>query len=117
MANYSMGRKPMPEIEDGHKFKCDNFCQLQPHTPLFEGKSGLEFDSCNLINCDLPDDTVSKFANNAQVSWCTNLHPEFIEIGLDACGENCVHVIDTDSVTIDGQALGTTYHYQDKLVS
>jgi hypothetical protein len=117
MANYSMGRKELPEIENGHKFNGDNFCQLQPHTPLFEGKSGLEFDSCNLINCDLPADTVRKFANNAQVSWCTNLHPEFIELGLDACGENCVHVIDTDSVTIDGQAIGVNYHYQDKLVS
>lgn len=117
MANYSLGRRPIPDVDNGHKFVGDNFTQLFPHTAILTGKTGIQFENCNLCNCDIPADSTRKHSPNVQLSFCSNLHPEWVALGLSVCAENCEHVIDTDSVTIDGQALGTIYHYQDKIVS
>ncbi len=47
MANYSFGIKPIPDVENGHTFTGDNFCQLLPHTLILAGKTGLMFVKCN----------------------------------------------------------------------
>lgn len=116
MANYSLGRLTLPDIENGHTFIGDNFCQLVAHTSLFEGKTGLSFIDCNCINCDMPLDSVFSHCNRAQVSFCTNLRPELIDKGLSPCSENCSHVVDTDTVYIDSVLVDTIYHYEDTLL-
>ena len=116
MANYSYGRKPLPKVENGHKFKGDNFCMIRPNTKIFAENTGLQFDSCNLCNCTIPVDSTRKFSPNIQVDFCTNLRPELVGLGYEKCAENCRHVIDTDSVIIDGKALDQNYKYQDTIV-
>lgn len=117
MANYSLGIKPLPDIENGHTFTGDNFLQLNAHTKIFEGKIGLTFINCNLTNCDPPPDSVFIGIRPKQASFCSHVHPSWIERGLPECIESCEHVIDTDEITIDGVVVDTVYHYSDKAVS
>ena len=35
---------------------------------------------------------------------------------IDKCTENCDHVVDTDTIKIDGVLIDTVYHYADKVV-
>lgn len=117
MANYSFGIKPLPEVENGHVFTGDNFTQASPNTPIFAGKTGLTFVSCNMTNCNPPADSQYTLCGPVQVAFCGNLHPKWVERGfISACSENCSHVVDSDSVIIDGVAVGTTYHYADTVV-
>ena len=112
MANYSLGRIPMPEPENGHAFDGDNFIQLTP-TAIFVGVTGLTFKNCNLTNCILPGDAVTLSHHPQMASFCSHVHPKWVAKGLTECVENCTHVIDTDAVTIDGQVVDTIYHYMD----
>lgn len=115
MANYSLGIKPLPDIENGHTFTGDNFLQLEPHTAIFEGKTGLTFVSCNLTNCDPPADSTYVGCKPKHGEFCSNLHPKWVErFGLTACAADCEHVVDTDTVTIDSIVVDTIYHYNDK---
>lgn len=116
MANYSLGIKPLPDIENGHTFTGDNFLQLLPHTKIFEGKTGLTFINCNLTNCDPPEDSTLTHTKCPQVSFCSHVHPSFVSCGLDECITDCSHVIDTDTVTIDGVVVDTIYHYEDTVI-
>ena len=117
MANYSFGINPLPEIENGHTFTGDNFLQRQPHTKIFEGKTGLRFINCNLTNCDIPADSECIGCGPKHTSFCTNLNPYLIEIGFAPCAENCAHVTNTDSVTVDGVLVDTIYTYQNLVVA
>jgi hypothetical protein len=105
------------ELPDGTVFENDNFHQREPHTAIFSGKSGLTFRNCNLINCDIPADSVVEGGVRCHVSHCSNVHPEWTDKGLTVCDVNCSHVTDTDTVTIDGVAVDTIYHYEDKAVA
>ena len=68
-----------PPAEPGDVFVRCNLAQEQPHTPICPGVSGLRFEACNLVNCDLPDDASVTDSNTAQVRY-----------GLDGDGCYCV---------------------------
>ncbi len=111
MSNYAFTRGlPLPTVDNGHVFEHVNFVQKEPHTAIFAGITGLTFNKCNLTNCDVPVDATIIDSPNRHREFCTNLHPTW---GLSVETENCVHVVDTDTVTIDGEVVDITYHYQD----
>jgi hypothetical protein len=115
MANYSLGVRPIPDVENGHTFTGDNFVQLYPHTAILSGKSGLTFINCNLTNCDVPADSTFIGRSPSHISHCSHIHPTWIErFALPACVDNCEHVTAIDTITIDGVVVGTIYHYADK---
>ena len=116
MGNYSLGIKPLPDVENGHTFTGDNFLQLLPHTKIFDGKAGLTFVSCNLTNCDIPADSVCVMCRPVQLGFCSHVHPNLVKRGLPECAVNCEHVVDTDTITIDGVVVDTVYHYDVKAV-
>jgi len=117
MANYAFTTgKPLPTVENGHTFVADNFTQALPHTTIFEGVTGLTFRNCNLNNCDIPVDAVEEGCGHIHLTFCTNIHPEFIGKGVTTCDQVCEHVVDTDVVTIDGIPVDTIYHYKNKAV-
>lgn len=114
MANYSFGINPIPDVPNGHTFTGDNFLQLVPHTPILAGKTGLKFVNCNLTNCSVPVDSVFEGCRPYHTEFCSNVHPKWIGHGLSPCAPNCPHVVSTDTITIDGVLVDTTYHYADK---
>lgn len=116
MANYAFNINPIPPVLFGHTFTGDNFMQLRPYTKILDGVSGLKFVKCNLINCDLPPDAVFEGCRPHHMEFCTNLMPKLVDRGLTACAENCVHVISTDKITVDGVVLDTVYHYEHRRV-
>lgn len=117
MANYSLGRKPLPEVKDGHVFRGDNFLQAIPHTKIFGGVNGLRFINCNLTNCDIPADAVCEGCAPQHAEFCSNLHPRWVDKGLAQCTANCSHVTQTDTISIDGQVIAINYQYQDRRVA
>ena len=80
---------------------------------IFMGKTGLVFRDCNLTNCDVPIDAVIEGGLHVHISFCVNKHPDW---PLDAESENCNHVIDTDTIIIDGQLVDSIYHYEDEVL-
>lgn len=97
-------------IENGTKFIDCNFIQKQAHTAILAGVTGLIFDGCNLTNCDLPVDAVILSGSNKHKSFCYHLRPHW---DLPVENDNCVHVVDTDTITIDGQVIDTIYHREE----
>jgi hypothetical protein len=117
MANYAFGINPIPDVANGHVFNGDNFTQLNPHTPILVGKTGLKFRNCNLTNCDPPADSSYDGCQPRHCEFCSNMNPEWIEkYGLTQCSQNCIHVKSTDTITIDGIAVDVTYYYEVKAV-
>ena len=110
--NFSLNPNPS-EIESGDTFYHCNWSQHTPNTAICIGKTGLTFEGCMLTNCNVPQDAELIDCKEIQISRCSNLHPEFVERGLTECVENCSHVIDTDTVEIDGVVVDTIYHYKD----
>lgn len=117
MPNFAFTRGvPLPTANNGDTFERYNFMQAQPHTALFAGVTGLTFRKCNLVNCDVPVDAVIDDCLHIHKSLCSNIHAKWIDKGLLVEPENCPHVVDTDTVTIDGVVVDTTYHYEDTIV-
>lgn len=116
MANYAFGRIPIPQVEDGHVFIGDNFCQLSPHTKICEGVKGLRFVNCNLTNCDLPADAQIEYCALRHIEFCSNVRPDLIRFGLPQCPQNCSHVTSVDSITIDGIVVDQVYYYEHRRV-
>jgi len=99
-------------IENGDTFEQCNFTQVDPHTDILVGYTGLTFKSCNLMNCVLPVGATKDGCLHLHRSFCTHLHPT--KVGTSGvCAENCSHVTSTDEVIIDSQAVATIYHYTD----
>lgn len=104
MANYSFKTTGLPEPVDG-LIEGHNFTQASPHTAIYSVYSGLTFKNCNLINCDVPSDSILISCNRGHMSFCTNdkMNKFMAERGyLTPCVENCEHLKETDSVVIDG---------------
>lgn len=117
MPNYAFTRGvAMPTANANDTFEGYNFMQALPNTLIFTGITGLTFKKCNLINCIVPADAVVDDCLNIQKSLCANLHPRWVEKGIPAEVENCVHVVDVDTITIDGELIDTIYHYEDTVV-
>lgn len=117
MPNYAFTRGvALPTINNGHTFEYANFMQRVPNTPIFVGITGLTFRKCNLTNCDVPPDATLINCSHIHKELCANLHPKWVAKGIPAEVENCSHVVDTDTVTIDGVLVDTIYHYEDTIV-
>ena len=117
MGNYSFKIVGLPEPVDG-VVEGHNFTQAVPHTPIYTGYTGLTFRNCNLLNCDVPADSVVERCQRSQVSFCSFLHDSWLSNGyIVACATNCTHLTVTDTVTIDGVAVDTNYTYEDKGVA
>lgn len=100
--------------QDGDIFDSCNIAQLYPNTKICDGKSGLTFQGCNLLNCSVPGDSIIMDCLTVQKNFCSHIHPGF---GLSPeCVDNCSHVADTDEVLIDGVLIDTIYHYEDTIV-
>jgi hypothetical protein len=112
--NYAF--KPLPLAQNGQKFVLMNFTRSAPHTGIFNGVTGLIFDRCLLINCDVPTDAVCLDCAPCHHDYCSNLHPEWIVRGLGVCSENCSHVVSSDIIQVGGVTMDTIYSYEDKKV-
>ena len=115
--NYCRSRISDFTPEDGDIFMDCNFSQIVPHTKTFEGVSGLIFESCNLMNCDMPKDAVVTKCLTVQKDLCSNRYPKRVAKGqMKACPENCEHVINSTEVTINDKVIMVQYEYADKVV-
>lgn len=99
-----------------------NFMQSVPHTDVSTHFGSAEVEvRGNGMNCDFPA-TVSHTqglgsSHAVHKSICSHLHPNRLAAGdITECADNCTHVTNTDTVTIDGELLGTFYTYEDKVV-
>lgn len=113
--NYNL--VPPVGIVEGDIFEDCNLMQKYPHTHICPGISGLIFRQCNLSNCDLPLDAVIQDCGQVgrHKSRCSNLHPAW---GIEpVCPVNCSHVVDSDTVMIDGVSATVNYFYLDQEVA
>ncbi len=104
-----------PPCEDGQEVREWNLTQLLPHTPIGAGVTGLRFVGCNLLNCEVPEDAEVVDCLTIQKSFCSHLHPEWVELGLPECGEDCEHVARVDEIALNGETI-VIRHYADKVV-
>lgn len=115
MANYSF--KELPAAANGATIEGHNMVRAVPHTKIYEGVTGLTFRNCNLTNCDVPADAVVFQCNTGNVTFCSNIHPYWLDMGFIAeCSVECEHVTQIDTVTIDGVVVDTNYIRHDKVM-
>jgi len=117
MTNYAFTKNiALPSVTNNHVFDGCNFSQAEPNTIIFAGVSGLTFRRCNLSNCQLPADAIIEDCLRIQKSFCSHIHPRWVDKGLPECDEDCSHLVETDEIVIDGVAVDTIKHYKDNLV-
>lgn len=102
-------KDPGDDVPDGSVIRGGNFSQLQPDTPILVGKT-LTIHGGNFVNVRKDDAWTIHGGNWTQVSRCYHLHPEW---DLPEEVENCSHVVDIHTVTIDGQVVDTEYERKD----
>jgi len=83
-------------VQNNDSFERCNISQLIPNTVICNGKTGLTFTSCNLVNCSVPIDSIKEHCNTTQVSRCKHLHPEWTALPDEV--ENCSHVVNIDTL-------------------
>lgn len=108
-------RFSQPQFADGQEVREWNLTQLAPHTTIGAGVKGLRFVNCNLLNCDVPKDAEVIECLSIHKSFCSHLHPEWVEKGLPACPEDCDHVESVEEIEIDGELL-VIRHYEDQVI-
>lgn len=114
MPNYAW-KEPGDAIPNGSVIDNGNFSQLSPGTEILVGKT-LTINGGNWVNVKQQPEWTVNGGNWSQKSFCSNLHPNMVALGLATCADNCAHVVDTDEVTIDGVLVGRTYQYEDTLI-
>jgi hypothetical protein len=115
--NYCRSRISQATAENGDEFENCNFSRSVPHTVIFEGVTGLTFISCNLFNCDIPEDAEKTKCVHIHKSICSHIHPKRLaKSEIPECDADCEHVVGSDSITIDGKLIKTKYYYEDKAV-
>jgi hypothetical protein len=112
--NFAKHKLANLSAETSDEFIECNFMQVTPHTTIASGITSLTFTGCNLMNCDVPGDAVVEDCMMLQKNMCYWLHPTW---NLAVETADCSHVVDTDTVTIDGELIDTIYHRQDTEVS
>ena len=117
MGNYSFKTTGLPEpvngVIEGH-----NFTQGRPHTAIYGDQIGLTFRKCNLLNCEVPDGSVVDDCLTCHVSFCSHLNDGWLEMGvIDECAIDCEHLVQIDTITIDGESLGENRIYENKVVT
>ena len=104
---------PGVDVPDGSIINGGNFSQVVPGTAILVGKT-LTINGGNFTNVLVDVAWTINGGNFTQVSRCANLNPKMVASGhLAAEPENCPHVVDTDTITIDGEIVDTVYHYED----
>lgn len=103
--NFSGPRIAEFAPSDGETIEDCNFCQPTPWTPIAVGVTGLTFRDCNLVNCDLPADSVVENCNVVQVSRHT-----------DECAVDCEHLTSSEDIIVDGVVVDTLRQYEDRMV-
>lgn len=76
------------DFKDGDVVEDSNLSQLLPHTLVTD--KAVTFRRCNCTNVSAPHATFED-CNTAQIDFCTNANPSWIEMGLAACGPDCRH--------------------------
>ena len=109
--NWSF-REPGDDVPNGAVITGGNFSQRQPDTPILVGKV-LTIRGGNFLNVRKDPNWTIEGGNWTQKSRCCHLHPRW---NLSAEVDNCPHVVDVDTVTIDGQMVDTIYHRKDTQV-
>jgi len=112
--NWSF-RDPGDDVPDGSTITGGNFSQLVPDTPILVGKT-LTIRGGNWCNVRKDPAWTIEGGNFVQVSRCSHVHPSWLAKGLLECAENCPHVVDTDTITIDGEVVETIYQYEDAVL-
>ena len=102
-------RDPGSDIPDGSIIYSGNFSQLLPDTVILEGKT-LTIYGGNWINVHIDENWTILGGNWAQIDRCYHLHPEW---SLEEEVDNCRHVVDIDTIEIDGEIVETIYHRKD----
>lgn len=110
--NWSF-RDPQDDIPNGSIIEAGNFYQFSPGTIILSGKE-LTINGGNWVNVRPDPLWTINGGNWSQISFCTNINSQLIDKGLKACEENCEHVVEIDTLVIDGEVVDTVYHYQDK---
>ena len=113
MANYSF-KDPGDAIANYAVIDSGNFTQLYPDTPIMTGKT-LTINGGNWTNVRKDPNWTITGGNWTQLSFCSHLHPNWIDDGLSECAVDCEHLTDTDEIRIDGILVDTIYHYEDKV--
>jgi len=109
--NWSF-RDPGDDVPNGSVITGGNFMQIEPDTPILVGKT-LTIRGGNWGNVRQDAAWTIEGGNWTQISRCSHLHPEW---DLPAEVDNCPHVVDVDTVTIDGEVVDTIYHRKDTKV-
>ena len=86
----------LPTVKDGEVIKGKDrkgkgLHRKNPNTVIFPGKKNLRFEKVNMVNVKKDASWTLDGCNNAQVSFCSHLHPE---MGLDPCAVDCEHRVD-----------------------
>jgi len=107
-----------PVLAEGDVAEGANFEQAYPDTVLTgcAGKA-ITFRHCRLINVHLDPAWTVEDCNTTQISRCAHEHQEWVERGfLAAEAEDCPHVVDTDTVVVDGQEVVVARRYEDTIL-
>ena len=102
-----------PDCGSGASFRNCNLMQKLPHTKVFEFCADLVFRDCNLVNCDVPPDSIVERCLTIHRDFCFHLHPEW---DLPAEEEDCRHVIAQHEILVDGKSIGIEYEREDILL-
>ena len=118
MTDYHSGNFAFtdPPFQDGDVVHSCNCIQALPGTEICVGVPNVTVLGGNFVNCIAPPTWDKQGGNWGQMSFCSHLHPNRVEHGLPECEEECEHLVDTDTITIDGQEIVVERHYQDKRV-
>jgi len=101
-----------PPLNDNDVIDRCNCSQKYPSTEIATGKTGLKFIDSNLVNCSLPPDAQIDECNATQIDFCYWLNPD---LDLPVEPENCRHVVEIDTIVIDGETQ-TVYEREDTVL-
>jgi len=107
-----------PTLDAGDLAIGANFEQIQAGTVLTgcAGKA-ITFRRCRMVNVAIDPAWTVEHCRTDQVSRCSHLHPEWVEMGLLAAEpNNCPHVTDVDIIRVDGTEVLRNYFYKDTLL-
>jgi hypothetical protein len=100
-------------FQNGDEFVKCNFSRSVPHSAILAGVTGLRFEKCNLVNCDIPTDATKEDCLHIHKSICSHLHQNRLDAGeITECDDNCEHATDSDEL-FPGFIV---YYYKDKVV-
>ena len=103
---------PGDDIPDGSTINGGNFSQLLPDTPILVGKT-LTINGGNFTNARIDAAWTMNGGNRGQIDRCFWLNPN---LALATEVENCRHVIEIDTITIDSVLISTVYQREDTVL-